>query len=71
MADAAPAAAVARCPLCGRATVSRFKPFCSLRCADADLGQWMTGAYRVPGPPADETDSADRPGRLDPEDGVG
>ncbi|MCQ8279361.1 DNA gyrase inhibitor YacG [Acetobacteraceae bacterium KSS8] len=60
-----------RCPICGRATVQRFKPFCSLRCADADLGRWLTGEYRVPGPPADEADSEARPGRLDLDPDVG
>ena len=37
-----------RCPLCGRPAQADFKPFCSRRCADKDLGQWLTGAYRVP-----------------------
>jgi len=35
--------------MCGKPTVPRFKPFCSARCADADLGLWLTEAYRVPG----------------------
>jgi endogenous inhibitor of DNA gyrase (YacG/DUF329 family) len=42
------------CPLCGRPTEHRYRPFCSQRCADIDLGRWLTGAYAVPGPPADE-----------------
>jgi endogenous inhibitor of DNA gyrase (YacG/DUF329 family) len=25
-----------------------WRPFCSERCKMADLGQWLTGAYRVP-----------------------
>jgi endogenous inhibitor of DNA gyrase (YacG/DUF329 family) len=25
------------------------RPFCSRRCADVDLGRWMTGQYVVPG----------------------
>ena len=37
-----------RCPLCGRPTRERFRPFCSRRCADLDLGRWLTGEYRVP-----------------------
>ncbi|MBE7209649.1 MAG: DNA gyrase inhibitor YacG [Gluconacetobacter diazotrophicus] len=57
---------VARCPICERPSLPRFHPFCSLRCADADLGRWFTGQYRVPGPPADE--DADRP--LDPDGSV-
>ena len=35
------------CPACGRPTVDRFRPFCSRRCADADLGRWLKGDYRI------------------------
>ncbi len=37
-----------RCPICSAETVHRFRPFCSKRCADIDLGRWMKGNYRVP-----------------------
>lgn len=43
----------AACPICGRATDQQWRPFCSRRCADLDLGRWMTGAYAVP---ADDID---------------
>ncbi len=36
------------CPICGRPTVQRFRPFCSKRCADVDLGRWLRGSYAVP-----------------------
>ena len=36
------------CPLCGRPAAVRFRPFCSRRCADQDLGKWVTGDYRIP-----------------------
>ena len=36
-----------KCPMCGRAVVPRFRPFCSKRCADEDLGRWMSGTYRI------------------------
>ena len=52
------------CPVCGKPTEPKLRPFCSARCADIDLGRWFTGQYRVPGPPADTDDSlpdADRP----------
>jgi endogenous inhibitor of DNA gyrase (YacG/DUF329 family) len=26
----------------------RFKPFCSRRCADVDLGRWLKGGYAIP-----------------------
>ena len=27
-------------------------PFCSPRCKVIDLGRWLDGSYRIPGPPA-------------------
>ncbi|MEQ9257948.1 MAG: DNA gyrase inhibitor YacG [Roseovarius sp.] len=35
------------CPICGKAAVTRYRPFCSARCADVDLGRWMRGDYAV------------------------
>ena len=41
------------CPYCRRRPgVPAFAPFCSERCKLADLGQWLSGSYRVPGAPA-------------------
>ena len=36
------------CPICEKETVQQYRPFCSRRCADIDLGKWMTGAYAIP-----------------------
>jgi endogenous inhibitor of DNA gyrase (YacG/DUF329 family) len=36
------------CPICKKPTVDAFKPFCSSRCADVDLGKWLSEGYRVP-----------------------
>jgi hypothetical protein len=36
-----------RCPICGKPQVHAFRPFCSQRCADQDLGRWLTGSYRI------------------------
>ncbi len=36
------------CPICEKETEMRFRPFCSKRCADIDLGKWMRGDYVVP-----------------------
>lgn len=36
------------CPICEKETDQKYRPFCSSRCADLDLGKWMTGAYAVP-----------------------
>lgn len=38
----------AGCPICGRAPVLDFRPFCSKRCADVDLNRWLGEVYRVP-----------------------
>lgn len=46
------------CPICGRETVSGFRPFCSRRCADVDLGRWLTGSYRIPVSEDDEDPDA-------------
>lgn len=42
-----------KCPLCGQPTVQAYRPFCSKRCADIDLGRWLEGEYAVPGEPGD------------------
>jgi endogenous inhibitor of DNA gyrase (YacG/DUF329 family) len=46
------------CPICRRTCAPEFRPFCSRRCADVDLGRWITGQYVVPGAGGDE-DEAD------------
>lgn len=44
-----PSTAVGRpCPICGQPMVVRWRPFCSKRCADIDLGRWLGEAYRIP-----------------------
>jgi endogenous inhibitor of DNA gyrase (YacG/DUF329 family) len=42
------------CPICARPTEQAWRPFCSRRCADVDLGRWLTGGYAIPAGPADE-----------------
>jgi uncharacterized protein len=37
-----------RCPLCGKPRAPRFRPFCSARCRDVDLGRWFAASYAVP-----------------------
>ena len=39
---------MAKCPICGAPRNQKYRPFCSKRCADVDLGKWMTGAYAIP-----------------------
>jgi endogenous inhibitor of DNA gyrase (YacG/DUF329 family) len=36
------------CPICGKPTDERTKPFCSKRCADVDLHRWLSGSYAIP-----------------------
>lgn len=43
-----PADKLKKCPLCGKPADPVFRPFCSRRCADLDLGKWLTGAYAIP-----------------------
>ena len=38
----------AKCPICGQPSSTAYRPFCSRRCADVDLGRWFGGAYRIP-----------------------
>jgi endogenous inhibitor of DNA gyrase (YacG/DUF329 family) len=50
-----------QCPICGKPTLERYKPFCSKRCADVDLHRWLSGAYVVPGEADDEAETPVRP----------
>lgn len=35
------------CPICGKPGSGEYRPFCSKRCADIDLGRWMKGSYVI------------------------
>ena len=48
--------AVRRCAICGKPQDPEFRPFCSKRCADIDLGRWLKGNYVIPGRDTDEGD---------------
>jgi len=41
------------CPICAKTSEEAWRPFCSKRCADIDLGRWFNGRYAIPGEPAD------------------
>jgi uncharacterized protein len=52
----------AKCVRCGKPVQARTRPFCSQRCADIDLGNWIGGTYRVvsdEGPGGPDDGSAD------------
>ena len=36
------------CPICGKPSADRHRPFCSRRCADLDLHRWLGEGYRIP-----------------------
>lgn len=46
------------CPICAKPSDPKYRPFCSRRCADIDLGRWLKGSYVIPG---DVPDDDDRP----------
>ncbi len=46
--------AAGECPMCGEPEAARYRPFCSRRCADRDLGRWLSEAYAVPAVDQDE-----------------
>jgi len=35
------------CPICQKDPDAKYRPFCSRRCADVDLGRWLNGSYAV------------------------
>lgn len=55
------------CPICKRPSTPEYRPFCSRRCADIDLGRWITGAYAIPADEAEEGEIGS--GREDSESG--
>lgn len=51
------------CPICSENAAPAYRPFCSKRCADVDLGRWITGRYAIP---ADDEDAPDDDDYLHP-----
>jgi len=47
------------CPICDRKADQKYKPFCSRRCADVDLGKWLTGSYAIPAQAIDDENPED------------
>ena len=52
---------IVKCPVCGKDVELKetnvFRPFCSERCKQIDLGAWADEQYKVPGSAEDENDS--------------
>ena len=48
------------CPICGKPRADELAPFCSTRCRDRDLLQWLGDGYALPGPASDPMGNPDR-----------
>ena len=57
-----------RCPTCEAPTQDPFRPFCSKRCQDLDLGRWLRGSYRIP---TEEAPGKELPGDDDDDNPYG
>ena len=53
------------CPICGKPTDPKYRPFCSSRCADLDLARWLRGDYFIPGSAAEEEERPDPQGERE------
>ena len=49
------------CPICDKPTDQEYRPFCSRRCADVDLGRWMTERYAIPAEDEESWEEGDPP----------
>jgi uncharacterized protein len=52
-----------KCPRCGKDVDfehNRFRPFCSERCKLIDLGNWISGRYRIPTAAPDQSEEEDK-----------
>ncbi|MCM1128533.1 MAG: DNA gyrase inhibitor YacG [Oxalobacter formigenes] len=54
-----------KCPVCGKEVEwveqNTYRPFCSLRCKQIDLGAWAEGKYVVPGEEPAEDGETENP----------
>ena len=55
------------CPICQKKSRVEYRPFCSKRCADIDLGRWLDGRYAIPSDEDPVTDEG-AGGSVDPPD---
>jgi uncharacterized protein len=60
-----------KCPHCGKETSidakNPYRPFCSERCKQIDLGFWISGTYRLPAEESDEGVNTDPEPTEDPD----
>jgi hypothetical protein len=60
---------IVKCPRCGSETSfegNPYRPFCSERCKEVDLGKWVTGAYRLPTKVQEEEEDGSPPPEKGP-----
>ncbi len=51
---------VHKCPICSKLTDNyEYRPFCSKRCSDVDLGNWFTESYIIEGSPQPSDEQED------------
>ena len=46
------------CPICRKPAIAHYRPFCSKRCADIDLGRWLGEGYAIPAEPDEDAEKA-------------
>ena len=54
------------CPICGKPTDPKYRPFCSKRCADVDLSRWLAGGYAIPSEDPEDLEEALREAEATP-----
>ena len=64
-----PKTLIVNCPTCSKKVEwlesSSFRPFCSDRCKQIDLGAWADESYSIPTEVKDEWELADQQSQLD------
>ena len=49
------------CPMCEKDPIPAYRPFCSKRCADLDLGRWLNEDYKIATEDSEATSAAEAP----------
>ena len=47
------------CPICNQGSQDKYRPFCSQRCSEIDLGRWFNGSYVIEGNQTSDGQSTD------------
>jgi len=45
-----------KCPICAKPRELKYRPFCSKRCQQVDLGRWLGEVYTIPVTELDDED---------------